>query len=271
MVDLWRPWKYNTARAREVIDQLWFIEDCENTRRVSPFRPDGPEPLCRRFAYGYALDGSEFPCYLVWPQRDERSYVLLDTATSDTLVLDEKSSFRPLGMQHFYDSFALVSQICIRRDALELFGLYDDELLPDLHITRAGVLRAELGAHQEHLVDQDAHAADRKKVPAAVIHVASHEVDTDSGKDEAIIATSDSEESDSASESEQNEPASSLASDSEQYELMQAAYTEVGRDFTDKVAFIGSEYHKLRRLELVPQRWPLCKTFHSPAKECGSP
>ena len=63
--------------------------------------------------------------------------------------------------------------------------------------TRAGVLRAELGAHQEHLVDQDAHAADRKKVPAAVIQVASHEVDTDSGKDESIIATSDSEESDS--------------------------------------------------------------------------
>ena len=195
----------------------------------------------------------------MWPQRDERSYVLLDTATTDTLVLDEKSFFRPLGMQHFYDSFALVSQICIRRDALELFRLYDDELLPDLHITRAGVSRAELGAHQEHVVDQDAHAADRNKVPAAVIHVASHEVDTDSGKDESIIATSDSEESDSASETEQNELVSSLASDSEQYERMQAAYTEVGRDFKDKGAFIGSEYHKLQRLELVPQRWPLAR------------
>ena len=91
------------------------------------------------------------PCYLVWPQRDGRSYVLLDTATTDTLVLDQ-SFFRPLGMQHFYDSFALVSQICVRRDALVLFGLNDDELLPDLHITGAGVLRAGLGAHQEHLV-----------------------------------------------------------------------------------------------------------------------
>ena len=36
---------------------------------------------------------------------------------------------RPLGMQHFY--------------ALALFGLNDDELLPDLHITGAGVLRAQ--------------------------------------------------------------------------------------------------------------------------------
>ena len=38
---------------------------------------------------------------------------------------------------------------------------------------------------------------------------------------------SDSEESDSASESEQNEPSSSLASDSEQYELMEAALSKL--------------------------------------------
>ena len=100
--------------AREITDQLWLIRDCDDTRRVSPFRPDGPEPLlrCRRFACGCALDGSEFPCYLVWLHRDGQSYVLLDTATTDTLVLDQ-SFFRPLGMQHFYDSFALVSQICV--------------------------------------------------------------------------------------------------------------------------------------------------------------
>ena len=217
---------------------------------------------CRRFAYGYALDGSEFPCYLVWTQRDEQSYVLLDTATADTLVLDDESFFRPLGMQHFYDSFALHSQICVRRDALELFGLHDDELLPDLHITRAGVLRAELRAHQEHAVDQDAHTADKNKVPAAVLQVAPHEVATDSDKDESITATTDSEDNVSTSESEQNDLPSSLASDSEQYERTQAAYSAVGRDYkfgSNKEAFIGSEYHKLQRLEGVPQRWPLAR------------
>ena len=216
-----RPWKYNTARAREITDQLWLIRDCDDTRRVSPFRPDGPEPplRCRRFAYGYALDGSEFPCYLVWPQRDGRSYVLRLTRLFWT-------KHRPLGMQHFYDSFALVSQICVRRDALVLFGLNDDELLPDLHITRAGVLRAGMGAHQEHAVNQDAQAADRKKVLAEVIQVASHEVDTDSDKDESIVATSGSEGSESASESEQNDPPFSLASDAEQYERMQASYLD---------------------------------------------
>ena len=89
--------------------------------------------------------------------------------------------------------------------------------------------------------------------------MASHEVDTDSDKDEFIVATSGSEGSESASESEQNDPPSSLASDAEQYERMQASYTAVGRDFKDKEAFIGSEYHKLQRLELVPPRWPLAR------------
>ena len=104
-----------------------------------------------------------------------------------------------------------------------MFGLYDDELLPDLHITRAGA--------------------------------------TDSDKD-GSIATGDSEDSDSTSESEQNDLPSSLASDSEQYERMQAAYAAVGRDYQlgiNKEAFIGADYHKLQRLEGVPQRWPLAR------------
>ena len=106
VVDLWRPWKYNTDCAKAITD---------DTHRVSPFRPDGPKPplRCRRFAYGYALDGSECPSYLVWPQREGHSYVLLDTFTNDTLPLNHKF-FRPLGMEHFYDSFALESQISVR-------------------------------------------------------------------------------------------------------------------------------------------------------------
>ena len=265
VVDLWRPWQYNTARAREVTDQLWYISDCDDTRRVSPFRPAGPEPplRCRRFAYGYALDGSEFPCYLVWPQRDGQVYTLLDTSTADTLVLDQ-SFFRPLGMQHFYDAFALVSNICVRRDALALFGLREDELLPDLHITGAGgILRIQLGAHHEHRANHEARATDRTKVPAGVIQVAAHEMDADSNKAESGEATSDSEDSDSTSDSEQNDPPSSLASDAEQYERMQVSYGAVGRDFYDQDDLIGTEYGKLERLELVPERWPLARLSFS--------
>ena len=73
VVDLWQPWKYNTVRAREITDQLWFIRDCANTRRVSPFRPDGPEPplRCRRFAI--AMRWTALSSHAVWCGHKEMS------------------------------------------------------------------------------------------------------------------------------------------------------------------------------------------------------
>ena len=89
------------------------------------------------------------------------------------------------------------------------------------------------------------------------------EVDTESDKAKSEEGTSDSEGSESASDSEQNDPPSSLASDAEQYELMQASYVAVGRDFHDQEDLIGSEYSKLQKLELVPERWPLARLSFS--------
>ena len=164
----------------------------------------------------------------MWPQRDGQSYTLLDTSTTDTLPLNH-DFFRPVGMEHFYDSFALVSEISVRREALHLFGLRADELLPDLHITRDGVLRTGLGAHQEHRVNHVARATDRTKVSADVIQLAAHEVDTAPEQAVSDGDASDSEGSESASDSDQNDPPSSLVADAEQYELMQIAYAAVAK------------------------------------------
>ena len=181
---------------------------------------------------------------------------------TDTLPLNHYF-FRPLGMEHFYDSFALVSQISVRREALHLFGLKEDELLPDLHITRDGVPRIGLGAHQEHRVNQVVRATDRTKVSADVIELAAHEVDTAPEQAVSDGDASDSEGSESASDSDQNDPPSSLVADAEQYELMQIAYAAVGKDFTGQEDLIGSEYRKLQKLEMVPERWPLARLSFS--------
>ena len=76
---------------------------------VEPLRPCGPAPplRCRCYASGYALDNSEFPFCLVWPQRDGHCYSLLDTATNDVLELRESYSFQPLGLQRFYPQICL--------------------------------------------------------------------------------------------------------------------------------------------------------------------
>ena len=93
--------------------------------------------------------------------------------------------------------------------------------------------------------------------------MAPHEVDNDSVKDESIGDASGSEGSESASESEQNDPPSSLAADAEQYERMQASYATVGCDFQEQEDLLGSEYRKLQRLEMVLQRWPLARLSFS--------
>ena len=133
-----------------------------------------------------------------------------------------------------------------------------------LHITGAGVLRAGLGAHQEHLVNQDAQAADRKKVPAEVIQVASHEVDTDSDKDESHRGRKRKCEWIGAETTLPLRWPLML----KQYERMQASYAAVGRDFKDQDDFIGSEYRKLQRLEFSSWATAPGETFLLFAKMC---
>ena len=105
--------------------------------------------------------------------------------------------------------------------------------LLDFHITRDGVLRIRLGAHQEHRVNHVARATNRTKVSADVIQLAAHEKDPSPEQAMSEGDASDSDRSESASDSEQNDPPSSLVADAEQYELMQIAYAAVGKDFKD--------------------------------------
>ena len=84
----------------------------------------------------------------------------------------------------------------------------------------AGVLRAE---HQEYVVDQDAHAADRKKFLLLFMWPGTR---TDSDKDESIIAT-----------------------------CVQAAYTAVGPDQTRSLIMVQSG-------STFSQIWRACKRLH---------
>ena len=155
------------------------------------------------------------------------------------------------------------SEISVRREALHLFGLRANEVLPDLHITRDGVLRIGLGAHQEHRVNHVARATDRTKVSADVIQLAAHEVHTAPEQAVSDGDASDSEGSESASDSDQNDPPSSLVADAKHHDLMQIAYAAVGKDFTGQEDLIGSEYRKLQKLEMVPEKWPLARLSFS--------
>ena len=83
------------------------------------------------------------------------------------------------------------------------------------------------------------------------MQLAAHEVDT--APEQAVLDgdASNSEGSESASDSDQNDPSSSLVADAEQYELMQIAYAAVEKDFTGQEDLIGWECRKLQKLEFL--------------------
>eukprot|EP00434_Breviolum_minutum_P025229 symbB.v1.2.022286.t1/scaffold1972.1/size94142/9 len=118
-------------------------------------------------------------------------------------------------------------------------------------------------ALDEHRVNHVARATDRTKVLADVIQLAAHE--EDSAPKQAMLEgdASDSDGSESASDSEQNDPPSSQVAAAEQHELMQIAYAAVGKDFTGKDDLIRTKYSKLQKLEMVPERWPLARLSFS--------
>ena len=143
---------------------------------------------------------------------------------------------------------------------LMLFDLCEEELLSDFHITKQAVLRKQYGHHPERFLDQYAQPADRNKVPADVLCLAAGEVATDSGDEDASIATADSVDSSTDQDTQvEGSLLSSIAEDIEQHELMTAAYAQVGRDFDTRDQLLGDNYDKLQRLEMVPHRWPLAR------------
>ena len=79
---------------------------------------EGEEWRCR-YAYGYALDGSEIPVYLVMPYRTEfGSFYLLDCATGQYFDLRDTLSIEPIGIEHFYKSFGLQLDRDNKRDLI---------------------------------------------------------------------------------------------------------------------------------------------------------
>ena len=103
----------------------------------------------------------------------------------------------------------------------------------------------------------------RTQVLADVIELAAHKVDR--APKQAVLEgeASDSEESESASDSIRMILLLHLWLDAEQYELLQVAYATVGKNFTGQEDLIGSEYSKLQKLEMVPERWPLARLSFS--------
>ena len=208
--------------------------------------------------YGYSLDGSDFPCYLLWPKRAPTgSFCLLESQTQRYVDIEHAGFLHPLGLRHFYDGFSLRAEVSIRFPALEAFQLQEEEVSPDLVLSRAAVAARGWGGHQEQPVDQNAPEADRRNVPDDVISVSDSEVDQESSLGEESSYACGSSASD-GKDSSDSEPAMSEVSD--QYSMLEHAYQSVRNVFstTSEGKLVGGD-GSLNQLESLPGHWPLAK------------
>ena len=79
--------------------------------------------------YGYSLDGSDFPCHLLWPIRTQTgSFCLLESQTRRYVDIEHAGFLHSLGLRHFYDGFSLRAEVSIRSSALAAFQVQEDEV-----------------------------------------------------------------------------------------------------------------------------------------------
>ena len=84
-------------------------EECWNTLPI-PWKQN-QEAYQLRYVFGYAMDGSDLPCYILWPSRtDEQSFWCIDAWKGDWVRLDKCSYMAPLGIEHFFDAFCFEPQ-----------------------------------------------------------------------------------------------------------------------------------------------------------------
>ena len=84
-------------------------EECWNTLPI-PWKQN-QEAYQLRYVFGYAMDGSDLPCYILWPSRTaEQSFWCIDAWKGDWVRLDKCSYMAPLGIEHFFDAFCFEPQ-----------------------------------------------------------------------------------------------------------------------------------------------------------------
>ena len=172
------------------------------------------------------------------------------------MTLTPESCFRPLGPQHFYASFALDTNVCLKHDALTQFQLETTELTSDLCLTSEIVARTRWSSHHEQPTDQFACEINRNYVSEEVIYLTSEEVEQDSRGNETDHSTASTDDSSSGQNtSTVDNTRVPHAHDIEQYDLMKTAYLQVSQKYEVDHDRLIREIEKLQAFESVPRWW----------------
>ena len=107
--------------------------ECWNTLPM-PWKPN-QEAYQLRYVFGYAMDGSDLPCYILWPIRTaEHSFWCMDAWKGDWVQLDKCSFIAPVGIEHFFDAFCFNPQRPWRAAACQALGIPSCHVAEDTHL-----------------------------------------------------------------------------------------------------------------------------------------
>ena len=245
-------------------------EECFNTLPVPSAESNCPYRC--KYVYGYAVDGSDRPSYLLWPRRGaDGHFWLLDPMVGNYFDPYEADFLASIGVEHFFDAFALVHKRSIREAAAEALEIPLDDIQDNLVVKQSSARRFELTPIS---VPDDPPAKRAKTTKEPVSSARDSTMATgDSNANQDSPAESDSDSSDSNSDFS-SEDGSSDVSDLDKFE---EAYHEFGKltpgdntlaltrntagDKSDDVPglpLVGG-LKTLYTLANVPRTWPLAR------------
>ena len=210
IVDLRHPRKAATRTEKRFYQQITELRNDQGGSVT-------PVPLCNqeewrcRYVFGYSLDDSDKPVYLIWPERTSgNGFWLLDAASNQYHNLCQTVSIRNLGLEHFYAAFGLGCSRDLRTSSARAFGISVNDISEDCSVP--GGLAKELRP-LTHGAPREIHVQKKAKIepqPAEAQPV--EEVKEDSSQN-----CSDSEDS-SSSHSSSTTEAEDIESDLESLE-----------------------------------------------------
>ena len=238
-------------------------DECWNTLPI-PWKRN-QEAYQLRYVFGYAMDGSDLPCYILWPTRTaEQSFWCIDAWKGDWVRLDKCSYMAPLGVEHFFDAFCFDPQRPWRAAACQALGIPSCHVSEDTHLEQH---ENKFALTPRRIPVERKTSADKRGVDQDMVAREESGSDAESGWSEL----SDNSSTDSECT---NLEASSVASDQDRFDTAYEAFRDLAKglyniDLTRYSRGVTSEdaagvqllhrQEKLQELVHLPRTWPLAR------------
>ena len=265
IVDLCHPRRTATRTEKHFHQQIIGLRN-ERGGSVTPIPLCNQEEWRCRYVFGYSLDDSDKPVYLIWPERTRNNGLwLLDVARNQYHNLCQTTSICNLGLEHFYAAFGLGCSRDLRTSSARAFGISVNDISEDCSVP-SGLVKGFRPL--THGAPRETHIQKKAKIDPPVIETQPVE----EVKEESSQNCSDSEDS-SSSQSSSTTEAEDIESDLESleehyYSDLRGYTATLERDFSqhlNRQQLNNQEWNfhggreGIQRFLTLPTTWPLAR------------